>query len=118
MSFAIRVENLSKSYRLSHQLSGQAQYRTRREDLVGWLRAPFAALTRQPQLASEEFWALNDISFEVPKGAVVGIIGRNGSGKSTLLKILSRITEPTSGRIRLRGRVGSLLEVGTGFHLE
>src|SRR6478736_4847610 len=113
---AIRVENLGKRYRLNHQ-TARGRYRTLRESLVDWAAAP---VRRRSAAAGrvEDMWALKDVSFEVQPGEVVGIIGRNGAGKSTLLKILSRVTEPTSGEIRLRGRVGSLLEVGTGFHPE
>ena len=119
----ISVENLSKSYTISHQSgsSGKAGgYRRLSEELLSY---PRQLLSRFSPLASrdsssEEFWALKEVSFEVTQGEVVGIIGRNGAGKSTLLKILSRITEPTSGRVTLRGRVASLLEVGTGFHPE
>lgn len=107
---AIKVENLSKRYRIA---AGRPYYETLRDALTGWFRAPTAA-----DVADREFWALQDVSFEVKQGEALGIIGRNGAGKSTLLKILSRITEPTKGRAQLRGRVASLLEVGTGFHPE
>jgi lipopolysaccharide transport system ATP-binding protein len=117
---AIRVENLSKQYRIGAR---QAAYRTLREALTDAVVAPFRRLRRNPKSAirnpnSEYIWALKDVSFEVKRGEVVGIIGRNGAGKTTLLKILSRITEPTEGYAEIHGRVGSLLEVGTGFHPE
>lgn len=111
----IRVENLSKEYRIGAR---EAAYSTFRESLVGAMRAPLNRLRRNGSSAEETIWALKDIGFEVLPGEAVGIIGRNGAGKSTLLKILSRITEPTGGKVELYGRVGSLLEVGTGFHPE
>ncbi len=113
---AIRVENLGKQYRIGKQ----ERYRTLRDSLTDAARAPFRRLRRVPNGNGEpdSIWALKDVSFEVPRGEVVGVIGRNGAGKSTLLKVLSRITEPTEGKAQLRGRVGSLLEVGTGFHPE
>jgi len=111
---AIRVENLSKLYRIGLV---RQPYHTLRDEIVDRVRSLFRSNGRSPQ-GEEMFWALRDLSFDVKQGEVVGIIGRNGAGKSTLLKILSRITEPTEGEAKIRGRVGSLLEVGTGFHRE
>ncbi len=110
----IRVEELSKCYRIGAR---QLAYQTLRDSLASAVRAPYRFFSRDNS-NGESLWALRGISFDAQQGATIGIIGRNGAGKSTLLKVLSRITEPTSGRIRLYGRVGSLLEVGTGFHPE
>jgi|YelNatPaOPRAMG01_1025707.scaffolds.fasta_scaffold00559_10 lipopolysaccharide transport system ATP-binding protein len=121
-SIAIQVENLSKRYRLG---AFQGSYQTLRDTLTEVLAAPWRRLgsrgdsprASQP-LSRDSIWALKDVSLVIPEGEILGIIGRNGAGKTTLLKVLSRITEPTRGRVQLRGRVGSLLEVGTGFHHE
>ncbi len=119
---AIRVEGLSKQYRIGKL----ERYRTLRDTLADSVTAPFRRIGSMlrpsapngSEPPSETIWALKDVSFEVPRGAVLGVIGRNGAGKSTLLKVLSRITDPTEGRVQIHGRVGSLLEVGTGFHPE
>jgi lipopolysaccharide transport system ATP-binding protein len=114
---AVRVENLSKQYRIG---GPQARYKTMRESLVDVAAAPVRRLRHlgRPTPPEETIWALKDVAFEVERGEVLGIIGRNGAGKTTLLRILSRITEPTEGYAEIKGRVGSLLEVGTGFHPE
>jgi len=109
----IKVENLSKQYKIGVDRT----YKTLQDSITSPVKSPLSLFKRSSN-DNNTFWALKDVSFEVEIGEVVGIIGRNGAGKSTLLKILLRITEPTEGRITMRGRVASLLEVGTGFHPE
>jgi lipopolysaccharide transport system ATP-binding protein len=118
--YVIQVEDLGKRYRIGEQVGG---YQTLRDTLVEIAASPFRRLSKAAGRSSESndqeiIWAVRNVSFKVQEGEVLGIIGRNGAGKSTLLKLLSRITEPTEGRAIIHGRVGSLLEVGTGFHPE
>jgi len=116
--YAIQIEDVSKLY----HIGARKTYKTARESVMNLLQAPVRMANklagREKVDHTTDLWALKNVSFDVKRGEVIGIIGRNGAGKSTLLKVLSRITEPTSGRIKINGRVGSLLEVGTGFHPE
>ena len=115
--FAVSIENLGKRYTIGRQQrSGDGM----RHVIEKAMRAPLSWLRarRQQKLRQVDFWALRNVSLDIKHGEVVGIVGRNGAGKSTMLKLLSRITVPTEGRIRISGRVASLLEVGTGFHAE
>src|SRR6266404_1956971 len=115
MKPVIEVSGISKSYRISHQDEMKSDYSTLKDDFSNLLKRPFGG---GEKINQETFWALKDISFQVNQGDFFGIIGKNGSGKSTMLKILSRIVSPTTGSVKIHGRVASLLEVGTGFHQE
>ncbi len=111
----IEIRNLSKKFTIQHEAGPRGRYISLRDVIADKFKS---RSNNKSLLTREDFWALKDISFDVKQGDRIGIIGRNGAGKSTLLKVLSQITEPTSGSVRVKGRVASLLEVGTGFHPE
>ncbi len=115
---ALSIQDLSKSFRIEHQRTGRPGYKTLHDELMNLPRRLINRLSRNGKPTHETFWALKNISLDIKKSEVLGIIGSNGAGKSTLLKILNRITEPTTGGVDIYGRIGALLEVGTGFHPE
>lgn len=116
MNPIIEVENISKEYKIRHETQN-LPYRTIREELARVVKKPFNYFSGK-ETGSEDFWALKDVSFKVEKGEILGLIGPNGAGKSTLLKVLTRVTPPTQGKAVIRGKMGSLLDIGTGFHPE
>jgi lipopolysaccharide transport system ATP-binding protein len=114
---AVRVEDLGKCYQID-ETQPRGGYHSLREDLMNLVKAPLRRFRKGSKSRRGDFWALKGVGFELKPGEVLGVVGRNGAGKSTLLKLLARVTKPTTGRVELRGRIGSLLEVGTGFHPE
>src|SRR6516162_6048822 len=117
-NIALSIQDLSKSFRIEHQRTGRPGHKTLHDELMNMPRRLINRLSRNGKPTHEIFWALKNVSLDVKRSEVLGIIGSNGAGKSTLLKILNRITEPTTGGVDVYGRIGALLEVGTGFHPE